>query len=103
MPTGNFPPASHGTALAAVCVMGAREGRGRPISRREKEQLLSTEDNKAFVGRWFTEFWGREFNPAVIDELAAPDIRFEYSLHAPLRGRTRSARSRGSSAVRSRT
>src|SRR5947207_9434083 len=28
-----------------------------------------------------------EFNPDVIDELAAPDIRFEYSLHAPLRGR----------------
>jgi SnoaL-like polyketide cyclase len=26
-------------------------------------------------------------NPAVIDELAAPGIRFEYSLHAPLRGR----------------
>ena len=48
---------------------------------------MSTEDNKAIVGRWFTEFWGAEFNPAVIDELAAPDIRFEYSLHAPCRGR----------------
>ncbi|MGH3436251.1 MAG: ester cyclase [Sciscionella sp.] len=48
---------------------------------------MSIEDNKAIVGRWFTEFWGKEFNPAVIDELAAPDIRFEYSLHAPLRGR----------------
>jgi SnoaL-like polyketide cyclase len=39
------------------------------------------------VGRWFTEFWGKDFNPAIIDELTAPDIRFEYSLHAPLRGR----------------
>ena len=48
---------------------------------------MSVEDNKAIVGRWFTEFWGKEFNPAVIDELAAPDIRFEYSLHAPRRGR----------------
>jgi predicted ester cyclase len=48
---------------------------------------MSIEDNKAVVGRWFTEFWGKDFNPAVIDELAAPDIRFEYSLHAPLRGR----------------
>ena len=48
---------------------------------------MSIEDNKAIVGRWFTEFWGPRFNPAVIDELAAPDIRFEYSLHAPLRGR----------------
>jgi len=48
---------------------------------------MSIEDNKAVVGRWFTEFWGADFNPGVIDELAAPDIRFEYSLHAPLRGR----------------
>jgi predicted ester cyclase len=43
--------------------------------------------NKAIVGRWFTEFWGNPWNPAVIDEIAAPDIRFEYSMHAPLRGR----------------
>jgi predicted ester cyclase len=48
---------------------------------------MSIEDNKAVVGRWFTEFWGPEYNPAVIDELASPDIRFEYSLHAPCRGR----------------
>jgi predicted ester cyclase len=48
---------------------------------------MSVQENKAIVGRWFTEFWGKDFNPAVVDELAAPDIRFEYSLHAPLRGR----------------
>jgi predicted ester cyclase len=48
---------------------------------------MSIEQNKAVVGRWFTEFWGPDFNPAVIDELAAPDIRFQYSLHAPCRGR----------------
>jgi predicted ester cyclase len=48
---------------------------------------MSIEDNKAVVGRWFTEFWGSAFNPDVIDELAHPDIRFEYSLHRPLRGR----------------
>jgi predicted ester cyclase len=48
---------------------------------------MSVEENKAIVGRWFSEFWGSEFNPGVIDELAAPDIRFEYSLHAPCRGR----------------
>ena len=45
------------------------------------------DENKAIVGRWFTEFWGNPWNPDVIDELAAPDIRFEYSLHQPLRGR----------------
>jgi predicted ester cyclase len=48
---------------------------------------MSIQENKAIVGRWFTEFWGADFNPAVIDELAAPDIRFEYSLHTPCRGR----------------
>ena len=48
---------------------------------------MSVEDNKAVVGRWFTEFWGKEFNPAVIDEIAAPDIRFHYSLHEPMAGR----------------
>src|SRR6201996_5485114 len=48
---------------------------------------MSVEDNKAVVVRWFTDFWGSDFDPAVIDELAAPDIRFEYSLHQPLRGR----------------
>ncbi|MCU1399970.1 MAG: ester cyclase [Acidimicrobiales bacterium] len=48
---------------------------------------MSIEDNKAIVGRWFAEFWGADFNPAIIDELADPDIRFEYSLHAPCRGR----------------
>src|SRR6516225_4652941 len=58
----------------------------RPLTTRE-ERSMSIEENKAVVGRWFTEFWGKDFNPAVIDELAAPDIRFEYSLHAPLRGR----------------
>ena len=48
---------------------------------------MSIEENKAVVGRWFTEFWGDTFNPGVIDELAAPNIRFEYSMHAPCRGR----------------
>jgi hypothetical protein len=42
-----------------------------------------SEENKAIVGRWFTEFWGSPWNPSVVDELAAPDIRFEYSMHAP--------------------
>jgi predicted ester cyclase len=45
------------------------------------------DDNKAVVGRWFTEFWGNPWKPGVVDELAAPDICFEYSPHQPLRGR----------------
>jgi predicted ester cyclase len=52
-----------------------------------QEDTVSAEENKAVVGRWFTEFWGKNYNPGVIDELAAPDIRFEYSLHSPCRGR----------------
>jgi len=48
---------------------------------------MSVEDNKAVVGRWFAEFWGPDYNSAVIDEVASPDIRFEYSMHAPCRGR----------------
>ena len=43
--------------------------------------------NKVVVGRWFTEFWGKTYNPAVVDELAAPDMVLRYSLHRPRRGR----------------
>ena len=43
--------------------------------------------NKAVVGRWFNEFWGNPWNPGVVDELAAPDMLLQYSLHAPRRGR----------------
>ena len=45
------------------------------------------QDNKAIVGRWFTEFWGDTWNPKIVDELAAPDILLQYSLHEPRRGR----------------
>jgi predicted ester cyclase len=45
------------------------------------------ERNKAIVGRWFTEFWGKTWNPKVIEELAAPNMLLQYSLHAPRRGR----------------
>ena len=43
-------------------------------------------DNKAIVGRWFTQFWGKQYDPAIVDELAAPDMLLQYSLHAPRRG-----------------
>ena len=49
--------------------------------------MSKEQDNKAIVGRWFTEFWGKPWNPKVVDELAAPDILLQYSLHAPRRGR----------------
>jgi predicted ester cyclase len=43
--------------------------------------------NKAVVGRWFTEFWGKQVNLAVIDEIAAPNMLLKYSLHEARRGR----------------
>jgi predicted ester cyclase len=52
------------------------------------EMRMSREqDNKALVGRWFEGFWGNPWNPQIIDELAAPDMLLQYSLHAPRRGR----------------
>jgi predicted ester cyclase len=49
--------------------------------------MSKQDDNKAVVGRWFTEFWGKDVNLAVVDEIAAPDMLLKYSLHAPRRGR----------------
>jgi predicted ester cyclase len=43
-------------------------------------------DNKAVVGRWFGGFWGDTYNPAIVDEIAAPDMLLHYSLHEPRRG-----------------
>jgi SnoaL-like polyketide cyclase len=43
--------------------------------------------NKAVVGRWFTEFWGKTYNPAVVDELASTEMFLRYSLHRSRHGR----------------
>ena len=32
------------------------------------------EDNKAIVGQWFTNFWGKTCDLKIVDELAAPDM-----------------------------
>ena len=49
--------------------------------------MSKEEKNKAVVGRWFNEFWGNPWNPDIVDELAAPDMLLQYSLHEPRRGR----------------
>jgi predicted ester cyclase len=49
--------------------------------------MSKEQDNKAIVGQWFAGFWGNPWNPDIVDELAAPDILLQYSLHAPRRGR----------------
>jgi len=59
----------------------------RPLKETRRQEVSKESDNKAIVGRWFTEFWGKTFNPSVIDDLAAPDMLQKYSLHEPRRGR----------------
>ena len=49
--------------------------------------MSKQDDNKAVVGRWFTEFWGQSFRLGIVDEIAAPDMLLKYSLHEPRRGR----------------
>jgi predicted ester cyclase len=75
----------HGASAAAAAVVAA--GSGSLVAQSAIAEPSTLENNKAIVGRWFTEFWGNPWNPKVIDELAAPDMLLQYSLHAPRRGR----------------
>src|SRR3954465_2152463 len=49
--------------------------------------MSTEEENKSVVGRWFTNFWGRTCDLAIVDDIAAPDMLLQYSLHEPRRGR----------------
>ena len=49
--------------------------------------MSNESENKIIAGRWFTEFWGKTCNLGIVDELAAPDMLLQYSLHEPRRGR----------------
>ena len=73
------------TSATAAAVVAA--GSGSLVAQSAIAGPSTLESNKAIVSRWFTEFWGNPWNPKVIDELAAPDMRLQYSLHAPRRGR----------------
>jgi predicted ester cyclase len=53
----------------------------------ERQDMSKQDDNKAIVGRWFTHFWGKTCDLGIVDELAAPDMLLQYSLHEPRRGR----------------
>jgi predicted ester cyclase len=48
--------------------------------------MSKQDDNKAIVGRWFTNFWGKTCRLDIVDEIAAPNMLLQYSLHAPRRG-----------------
>src|SRR6516164_9585891 len=54
---------------------------------RRKGLPMSTEKNKAVVGRWFAGFWSEKCDLSVVDEIAASDMLLKYSLHEPRRGR----------------
>ncbi len=49
--------------------------------------MSEEQENKAIIGRWFTDFWGKTCRLEIVDELAAPDMLLQYSLHEPRRGR----------------
>jgi predicted ester cyclase len=49
--------------------------------------MSKEQENKAIIGRWFTDFWGNTCRLEIVDELAAPDMLLQYSLHEPRRGR----------------
>jgi predicted ester cyclase len=49
--------------------------------------MSKEQDNKAIVSRWFADFWGKTCNLGIVDELAAPNMLLQYSLHEPRHGR----------------
>jgi len=51
----------------------------------EEDNMSVEQDNKAIVGRWFTNFWGKTCDLTVVDEIAAPEMLLHYSLHEPRR------------------
>jgi predicted ester cyclase len=53
----------------------------------KRSNMSKESENKAIVGRWFTDFWGKTCSLNIVDELAAPDMLLHYSLHEPRRGR----------------
>ena len=53
----------------------------------EQDKDNKAQANKAIVGRWFTDFWGKTCQLSIVDELAAPEMLLQYSLHEPRRGR----------------
>jgi hypothetical protein len=49
----------------------------------ESPSSCKEQENKAAVDRWLMYFWGKKYDPAIVDELAAPCIFFSHSLHMP--------------------
>src|SRR5882757_9077488 len=76
------------TRALATITWRTEEAMALRLSTITKDFIMSKEqDNKAIVGRWFNEFWGKTCNLAIVDELADPNMLLRYSLHEPRRGR----------------
>jgi hypothetical protein len=62
---------------------------GHSISNDAGRRLIMESEtlNKAIVGRWFASFWGDCPDLAIVDELAAPEVLLQYSMHTFRRGR----------------
>jgi predicted ester cyclase len=92
-PHGNSSSiAARNGGLLTTCIAIVQAERGDRASLLQtpsmRNSIMSKEDdNKAIVGRWFTDFWGKTCNLDIVDELAAPDMLLRYSLHEPRRGR----------------
>jgi hypothetical protein len=67
---------SHPVASGNPVALIRREiGRAAQLGKAASPLTTSKEEtNKAIVGRWFTDFWGKTCNLGIVDELAAPDM-----------------------------
>jgi hypothetical protein len=48
--------------------------------------MTKEQQNKVIIARWFKEFWGNPWNPAIIDEFGAPDILVQHPMHGRRKG-----------------
>ncbi|MBC7950097.1 MAG: ester cyclase [Chitinophagaceae bacterium] len=66
--------------LASICTLTTF------AQAQENDSKRHTEINNQIVVKWLDNFWGANYNPDIIDELAAPDMILQYSLHKPRKG-----------------
>jgi predicted ester cyclase len=71
----------------AVLGLGTRAIMGILSTPRRAEANSTVQSrNKSIVARWYAEFWGKTYSPAVIDEVTSPETTLKHSLHRALIG-----------------
>ena len=48
-----------------------------------RNRFRKEEGNKAIIDRWLTDFWGKSYNPSIVDELTGRNVFFNHSLFMP--------------------